>query len=59
MGNALDDKLNLLTTQIYELAGCEFNIQSPKQLGEILFEKLEIPYPKKKKTGITIILIDL
>ncbi len=34
--------------QIYEDAGCKFNIMSPKQLGEILFEKLEIPYPKKK-----------
>ena len=35
--------------QIYELAGVEFNILSPKQLGKILFEKLQIPYPKRIK----------
>jgi len=35
--------------QIYELAGEEFNIASPKQLGSILFEKLALPYPKKIK----------
>jgi DNA polymerase-1 len=36
---------------VYEIAGVEFNIGSPKQLGEILFEKLEIPGGKKTKTG--------
>ena len=35
--------------QIYSLAGVEFNILSPKQLGKILFEKLQIPYPKRIK----------
>ena len=44
-------KINELTTKIYELAGLEFNISSPKQLGEILFEKLELPYGKKNKNG--------
>lgn len=42
-----------LTQEIYELAGQEFNINSPKQLGELLFEKLGLPleYTKKTKTG--------
>ena len=40
-----------LETQIYVAAGEEFNINSPKQLGVILFEKLELPYGKKTKTG--------
>ena len=45
--------LERLTQEIYELAGEEFNINSPKQLGVILFEKLELPleYTKKTKTG--------
>ena len=47
----LEVKLELLTREIYELAGMEFNIGSPKQLGEILFEKLEIAKGKKNKTG--------
>lgn len=40
-----------LTEKIYELAGEEFNINSPKQLGVILFEKLQLPNGKKTKTG--------
>lgn len=51
MGENINKKLDKLTSEIYNYAGEEFNIQSPKQLGEILFEKLEIPYPKKKKTS--------
>ena len=51
MGENINKKLDELTNDIYNYAGEEFNIQSPKQLGEILFEKLEIPYPKKKKTS--------
>ena len=51
MGENINKKLDELTSEIYDYAGEEFNIQSPKQLGEVLFEKLEIPYPKKKKTS--------
>ena len=40
-----------LEAKIYELVGTEFNINSPKQLGEILFERLGLPYGKKTKTG--------
>ena len=45
----LEEKINSLALDIYDDAGCEFNIMSPKQLGVILFEKLEIPYPKRLK----------
>ena len=51
MGNNINKKIINLTNEIYNYAGYEFNIQSPKQLGEVLFEKLELPYPKKKKTS--------
>lgn len=40
-------KIDILTDEIYELAGMEFNIASPKQLGEVLFEKLGLPGGKK------------
>ena len=50
-GEELKIKLEDLTHEIYHLAGQEFNINSPKQLGEILFEKLELPMAKKNKTG--------
>ncbi len=40
-----------LRTQIYEIAGCEFTIDSPKQLAEVLFEKLGLPPQKRTKTG--------
>ncbi len=40
-----------LSAEIYEIAGKEFNINSPKQLGEVLFEDLALPAPKKTKTG--------
>lgn len=51
MALELNVKLELITSEIYNLAGCTFNIGSPKQLGEILFEKLEIAKGKKNKTG--------
>lgn len=47
----LDDQLYNLTQAIYSLAGETFNINSPKQLGSILFEKLQLPPIKKTKTG--------
>ncbi len=49
MGEELSIKMDLLSKEIYNLAGEEFNISSPKQLGVILFEKMLIPYPKKIK----------
>ena len=47
----LGEKIDALTNEIYMLAGEEFNINSPKQLGVILFEKLELKHVKKTKTG--------
>ncbi|KGR77482.1 DNA polymerase I [Ureibacillus manganicus] len=51
MGEELTQKITQLENEIYELAGEKFNINSPKQLGVILFEKLELPAVKKTKTG--------
>ena len=48
---SLNSKVSELTKDIYELAGVEFNINSPKQLGEVLFEKLQLPVIKKTKSG--------
>ncbi|HIQ98659.1 MAG TPA: DNA polymerase I [Candidatus Scybalocola faecavium] len=50
-GDALISRIRELEKNIYDLAGEEFNINSPKQLGVILFEKLRLPYGKKTKTG--------
>lgn len=47
----LDGKIDTIRKEIYSLAGEEFNINSPKQLGVILFEKLGLPVVKKNKTG--------
>lgn len=51
MGQELDGRITKLTEEIYTLAGEEFNINSPKQMGEILFAKLGLPKGKKTKTG--------
>ena len=45
----LNEKISSLEKEIYSLSGEEFNISSPKQLGDILFNKMGIPYPKRKK----------
>ena len=50
-GDMLKTRLNSLTDEIYKLCGEEFNINSPKQLGEVLFEKLKLPVVKKTKNG--------
>jgi len=51
LGDSYNQEIEQLTNEIYELAGQEFNISSPKQLGFILFEKLNLPVIKKTKTG--------
>lgn len=51
LGKEFDDKINNLTIEIYDLAGREFNVNSPKQLGEVLFDDLDLPVIKKTKTG--------
>ena len=50
-GEKLTGRIGELEQQIYEQAGKEFNINSPKQLGVVLFEDLKLPYGKKTKTG--------
>ncbi len=51
LGEEFESKINSLTDDIYKLAGQEFNINSPKQLGEVLFDKLNLPVIKRTKTG--------
>ena len=51
MKGDLEAKLSIISNQIYNMAGEEFNIASPKQLGDILFEKLNLPHGKKKTNG--------
>lgn len=51
MGNELKQRLTAIESEVYEMAGEEFNLNSPKQLGVILFEKLELPVIKRTKTG--------
>lgn len=46
-------EIERLRSEIFELAGCEFTIDSPKQLGEVLFEKLRLPAGKRTKTGFS------
>ncbi|BFH64444.1 DNA polymerase I [Paenibacillus azoreducens] len=51
LGKEFEAQINGLVQEIYEIAGTEFNLNSPKQLGEILFVKLGLPVIKKTKTG--------
>lgn len=50
-GSRLGSRIDELVGEIYEMAGREFNINSPKQLGTVLFEELHIPCKKKTKSG--------
>lgn len=51
MGKNIKIKLELLSKDIYNYTGCEFNISSPSQLSDILFNKLNLPHGKKGKNG--------
>ena len=51
LSERLGKRLDIITEKAHELAGEEFNLNSPKQLGEILFEKLGLPVIKRTKTG--------
>jgi DNA polymerase-1 len=53
LSQTLAEKITQLTEKIYSVAGEEFNISSPKQLSTILFEKLNLPPPKKTQTGFS------
>ena len=53
MSKRLDTELNKLTERIFFIAGCEFNINSPKQLQEVLFERLKLKPSKRTKTGLS------
>ena len=50
-GEMLSGQIAALESRIYEAAGAPFNINSPKQLGKVLFEDLQLPHGKKTKTG--------
>ncbi|MDD5310737.1 MAG: DNA polymerase I [Candidatus Omnitrophica bacterium] len=51
MSKEMEKQLEKTTAEIYEIAGTEFNINSPKQLSEILFVRMKLPVVKKTKTG--------
>lgn len=51
MKEILNKRIEILSKEIYELAGCTFNVSSPKQLGEVLFEKLGLKAGKKNAKG--------
>ena len=51
MKEELNERIDLVSKEVYTLASEEFNISSPKQLGSILFEKLQLPNGKKNKNG--------
>ncbi|GGF92162.1 DNA polymerase I [Paenibacillus aceti] len=51
LGAEFEAQISSLIARIYDIAGLEFNLNSPKQLGEVLFDKLQLPVIKKTKTG--------
>ncbi|MBI2885455.1 MAG: DNA polymerase I [Candidatus Omnitrophica bacterium] len=51
MRGRMQTTIGELTRELYRLAGCEFNLNSPKQLAEVLFERLKLPVIKRTKTG--------
>ncbi|WP_434751946.1 DNA polymerase I [Paenibacillus amylolyticus] len=51
LGSEFEGQIGKLMAEIYKLSGTEFNLNSPRQLGEILFDKLGLPVVKKTKTG--------
>lgn len=51
LGEKFSSEIDIIEKEIFTLAGEEFNVKSPKQLGKILFEKLDLPIIKKTKTG--------
>lgn len=51
LGSEFEEQIGRLMAEIYKLSGTEFNLNSPKQLGEILFDRLGLPVVKKTKTG--------
>jgi len=51
LSKELEQRLIKLISEIYRVSGTQFNINSPKQLGQVLFEKLSLPVIKKSKTG--------
>ncbi len=51
LGDEYEKEINQLIKEIHDMAGVEFNINSPKQLGEVLFEEMSLPIIKKTKTG--------
>lgn len=52
--NKYQKKIDELTETIYDMAGCRFNIASPRQLGDILFDKMQLPTGKKTKSGYSV-----
>ena len=54
-GEELKDEISVLENNIYFQAGCEFNLNSPKQLSEVLFDKLKLPDKKKRSTAAEVL----
>lgn len=59
LSSQMEEKLTNLEGEIYGLAGCEFNINSPKQVGEVLFDKLQLKTKKRKKSTSAEVLEEL